>query len=230
MPIIISLVSGAIGAATALYYCFNDPTDSDEVLDAVQNATSNPDCLAEECIDFNHDVQRLHVSARNMARTVVDNDIVESGPPPESTDIVPYQQRQSLATKVFVVKQDVIEVEKHRRLNRRRRGEYIGSVVSDIKNRLGCPTDNAANRLAVRRMANNIMNKHGVRPTHIRSTIEVVISGVFIPDNEDILAAAIDNSLIAATQKRRLRSAGPQSWTDRIRGMFGGVDTNQYRP
>lgn len=116
---------------------------------------------------------------------------------------------------VFRVCQDVVEVEKHRRLPHQKRGDYAACVVSEIKNRLGCPAPNAANLLAVRRMANNIMGKHGVRPTHIRSVLETVVAGVFVPDDEDLRGAKMLQSVGMAQLRNEVADAGPRSaWWD----------------
>lgn len=115
---------------------------------------------------------------------------------------------------VYTCCQDVIEVKSHRRLPHAQRGNYVASVVSEIKNKLGCPAANAANLLAVRRMANNIMRNHGVRPTHIRSVIEVIIAGVFVPDEMDLSAAKMLQSVGVKELREELSDAGPKSvWT-----------------
>jgi len=114
-------------------------------------------------------------------------------------------------TQNFVVCQDVVEVKAHRRIPVHRRAGYVGAVVAEIKNRFGLPKDTEANRVAVRRMAKNIMEKHGVRPTHIRSVIEVVIAGVFVPDEHDIQGAAIMKSNLRSQYVREMNSAGGKS-------------------
>jgi len=120
------------------------------------------------------------------------------------------------ATKVFVKCQDVVEVKQHRRIHRAHRGDYIATVVGEIKNRLGVPKQTEANRLAVRRMANNIMTRHGVRPSHVRATIEVVIAGVFVPDENDLASAKILQSREVASLTREVLNAGPKSVWSRL--------------
>lgn len=116
---------------------------------------------------------------------------------------------------VYRVCQDVIEVPRHRRLPHPHRGVYTASVVSEIKNRLGCPAPNAANLLAVRRMANNIMAKHGIRPSHTRACIEQIIAGVFVPDEADQSAAEMLASVSMKSLRSDLANAGPRSaWYD----------------
>lgn len=114
---------------------------------------------------------------------------------------------------VYRVCQDVVEVKAHRRLpfHPHARGEYAASVVSEIKNRLGCPAPNAANLLAARRLALNAMCKHGVRPTHQREVIEKIIAGVFIPDENDLVGAKMLASVATANLRAEVSDAGPRS-------------------
>lgn len=116
---------------------------------------------------------------------------------------------------VYRVCQDVIEVKRHRRLPHAKRGEYVACVVSEIKNRLGCPAPNSANQLAVRRMAMNTMNNHGLRPSHCRVAIELVVAGVFVPDEADLQAAKILASVGVSELRAEVADAGPRSaWYD----------------
>lgn len=111
--------------------------------------------------------------------------------------------------------QDVVEVVNHRRLPHHKQGCYAASVVSEIKNRLGCPKITEANRLAVRRMAHNIMAKHGLRPSTIRKVIERVIAGVFVPDEEDLLAAKMMASVGVKEMRHEMNDAAPKTiWSE----------------
>lgn len=112
---------------------------------------------------------------------------------------------------VYRVCQDVIEVAHHRRLPHPKRGDYIACVVSTIKNRMGCPAPNAANKLAVRRMALNICGKHGVRPSHTRVVIEMIVAGVFVPDDADLRAAKVLASVGVEELRSEVANAGPTS-------------------
>jgi len=116
----------------------------------------------------------------------------------------------------------VIEVKNHRRVPRRHGGDYASAVISEIKNRLGVPKETEANKLAVRRMAHNIMTRHGVRPTHIRMFIEVVVAGVFVPDIQDQRAAEILASRRLSELRAKMREAGPHSVWERMWGRFTG--------
>lgn len=125
-------------------------------------------------------------------------------------------------TSVYRACQNVIEVKRHRRLPHPHRGDYIACVVSDIKNRLGCPPANAANKLAVRRMANNIMTQHTVRPSHMRVVIEQIVAGVFVPDEADLLASRILESRAVAGLREEMANAAPrniwQQWFSPLSG------------
>jgi len=129
-------------------------------------------------------------------------------------------EEEPKASKVFVNCQNVREEICNRRISRHRRGEYISGVSGTIKNKLGVPKDNAANRLCVRRMAVQLMDGHGVRPSHQRQVLEVIISMVFIPDEMDILGAQIAASNEARTHLRHHRNAGPRNVYQRFWDKF----------
>jgi len=132
---------------------------------------------------------------------------------------------------VYRACQDVVEVKNHRRINARNRGNYVAAVVSEIKNRLGpvCPT--AANKLVVRRMANNIMQRHGVRPTHIREIIERVTAGVFVMDSEDLLGARMLASNVTGDLRAEVDDAGPRTaWGEVWASARRSFGINRRRP
>jgi hypothetical protein len=110
---------------------------------------------------------------------------------------------------VYRLAQDVVEVKKHRRI--RKPNRYAAAVVAEIKNRLGCPAKTQANILAVRRMAVNIMERHGVRPTHVRQTVELVVAGVFVPDKHDLRGAKILQSVSVEALREEIEDARPVS-------------------
>ena len=112
---------------------------------------------------------------------------------------------------VYTICQDVVEVKNHRRVSKHSKRSYESCVVSEIKNKMGLPKPTEANRLVVRRMAHNIMTKHGVRPTHIRLSIERVIAGVFVPDAEDLVAAEMLASNRMADLRQQVENAGPKT-------------------
>ncbi len=124
-------------------------------------------------------------------------------------------------TSVYRVCQDVVEVKAHRRIATQDRGQYAATVVSEIKNRLGCPQPNEANRLAARRMAGNIMTRHGVRPAHQRYVIERIVAGVFVPDEADLDAARMLSSRTMRELREELGDAGPpNAWSELFNKIF----------
>lgn len=114
-------------------------------------------------------------------------------------------------SQVFTVCQDVIEVKNHRRVATNGRNYYEAAVVAEIKNKMSLAKPTAANKLAVRRMADNIMRKHGLRPSHVREHIEFIIAGVFIPDKYDIKAAQMLASNDVADRWDEIANAGPRN-------------------
>lgn len=65
-----------------------------------------------------------------------------------------------------------------------------------------------------------IISKHGLRPTDIRMVIEVIVAGVFIPDDMDQLAAEMHASNTAKNLLYQQRNAGPKSVWSRFGDMF----------
>jgi len=141
--------------------------------------------------------------------------------PPDCEAAVPDEERaDDRPSKVFVNCHNVREEVNHNRISHHRRGEYIASVVDEIKNKLGLPKDNAANRLCVRRMAMQAMNGHYVRPTHQRLVIETIVSMVFVPDDMDILGAKISASNTVRNHHYQHQNAGPRNVWQRIGSVF----------
>jgi len=112
-----------------------------------------------------------------------------------------------------------IVLKKHRRVSDKER--YAITVVAEIKCKLGLPNDTPANRLVIRRMANNIMENHKVRPTHIKRVISMIVELVLLPDVDDCKAIEIKLSC-SAKECRRLTS----TW-HRVSRWFG---LNPTRP
>jgi hypothetical protein len=124
------------------------------------------------------------------------------------------------ASLVFTTCQDVVEVKNHRRVATKGRGFYQAAVVGEIKNKLGLPKLTEANKLVVRRMAHNIMTRHGVRPTHIRMSIEKIVAGVFIPDQYDVESAEMLASDAVRDLRERVNNAGPRNGWSEVVDMF----------
>jgi hypothetical protein len=149
----------------------------------------------------------------------------EAKPEPDSKE----EKAKVGPTSVYRVCQDVIEVKKHRRLPHSKTGDYIAVCVSDIKNRLGCPAPTAANMMAVRRMAKNMMDNHGLRPTHVRDVIETVIAGVFVPDSQDLLQARVLQSVTLSELKYETENARPENAWRELFGKYRRWSTRSAR-
>lgn len=123
-------------------------------------------------------------------------------------------------TLVYTICHDVIEVKNSRRVATNGRHFYNAAVVAEIKNKLGLPKCTEANKLVVRRMARNIMEKHGVRPTHIRQSIEKVVAGVFVPDQYDIEASAMLSSNAVTDLRSQVNDSGPKNGWSTVKDFF----------
>lgn len=115
-----------------------------------------------------------------------------------------------------------LEIKDHRRL--RHPGRYMRCIVAVVKNRFGCPIDNAANRLAVRRCALEHMVRHGLRPTHINQVIDRVVEHVFIPNDSEVYASRLQQSRAARQRYRAARRGRIRLWLNGVwRWLFPSV-------
>lgn len=73
---------------------------------------------------------------------------------------------------------------------RRGRRQYMMEVVSNVKIVLGTPSRNAANIIVARRMARQLMESHGLRPTHIALILPMVVEAVFVESQHEHAARA----------------------------------------
>lgn len=94
-----------------------------------------------------------------------------------------------------------VEVASHRRVRAGRGLKYMNCVLAECKSKFGTPAQNEANRKAIQRYAQNIMNKHGLRPSHIRQYLPMVVSMTFVPTQEEMDALAMLNSAAAVSRK-----------------------------
>jgi hypothetical protein len=85
----------------------------------------------------------------------------------------------------------------------------------------GTPKYTEANVLVVRRKVSDIMEEHGVRPTHRAALMPLAVALVFTPMREEVLAAQFMASYAAA---RRREEAGVWS------REHGGWDVEGPKP
>lgn len=102
------------------------------------------------------------------------------------------------------------------RCQRARRG-YAGRVARQVKadRGFGTPKYTEANMLVVRRKVADIMEEHGVRPTHIAALMPLAVALVFTPMKEEVLAQQFMASAAAA---QRREEAG--TWSRRHFGWL----------
>jgi hypothetical protein len=98
------------------------------------------------------------------------------------------------------------------------RGEYTRSVVQECKNRFGRPERTAANVLAVRRYALDIMTQHGLRHTHISQQLPMTVELVFVRSAAEDEAEYLTETLRYADAHR-----GGFNWFRRTYHFFVGV-------
>jgi len=69
---------------------------------------------------------------------------------------------------------------------------FMRACIMETKARFGTPERNAANRLAVRKHLLDIMNRHGVRPTHVQRYIGICVVMVFADNEADLVAEDLE--------------------------------------
>jgi len=98
------------------------------------------------------------------------------------------------------------------------RGNYTRTVVHECKNRFGRPERTAANVLAVRRYALDIMTRHGLRPTHVQQQLPMVVELVFVRSAAEAEAEHLTEALRYADAHRN-----GFNWFRRTYHFFVGV-------
>jgi hypothetical protein len=78
---------------------------------------------------------------------------------------------------------DRLEVKNHKVV--RNKAKYSKAVLAEAKIRFGTPSMNNANVLAVRRYVVDIMEKHGVRPSHIAEMAPLIVGLCFVKSDAE---------------------------------------------
>lgn len=76
--------------------------------------------------------------------------------------------------------------------------------------------------MAVRRMANNIIEQHTLRPAHARAVVEVIIAGVFVPDEFDLRGAQMFASAGMTALREEVSDAAPRTFWQEVFNPFTG--------
>lgn len=140
----------------------------------------------------------------NIATEFVGNgDLVEMGP-------VGQNPGGSVQGAVAEYDMELVSVKQHRRIHKRHAMPYAATVLAEVRTRFGVPSRTAANELAVRRHAKDIMTKHGLRPTHMARLLPYICRVAFIPTDDDIHAATWGNSEAAKARERVFNSLAPR--------------------
>lgn len=102
---------------------------------------------------------------------------------------------------VAVLDKSSVEVKLHRRVRVGRSMKYMNCVIAECKAKFGVPTRDLSNLKAVNRYAVSIMQSHGLRPSHIRECVAMVVNMVFVPTRAELAGLALLNSSASNTQK-----------------------------
>lgn len=107
----------------------------------------------------------------------------------------------------YVLETSPVMVKHHRRVHKHNRIPYMTSIVAEVKMRFGTPQKTLSNEKAVHRYASELMRKHGLRPTHARQMLPLVVAASFIPDKWEVKASQLSSCDLA---RERLEVAPPQ--------------------
>jgi len=106
--------------------------------------------------------------------------------------------------KPFVKKVEPVEVVQHRRVRKHKKDPFVAALVSEIKCKLGIPERTPANIRTVRHMAQTRCREMNLRALDSRRAIELTITLVFVPDEMDVDAAKVANSVAVRKQHASL--------------------------
>jgi len=145
-----------------------------------------------------------------------DNALVEHDPRRVEDDpvgaVIVGQRMPNMIAFNMEVDNTPIQERRHRRLPHRRGAmRYARDIVAEIKCRLGTPKPTPANRMVVQRLARNLCETHGLRPTHAAKVIPMVVSAVFVPNDYEIEASEVFNCM-----ESRVRRGSHVSLTTRV--------------
>jgi len=94
-----------------------------------------------------------------------------------------------------------VEVTQHRRVRKGKQMQYMNCIMAEIKGKFGTPSHNEANRKAVQRFANSVMVRHGLRPTHIRQYLPMLVDLSFVPSEREVESMRILGSGASASTR-----------------------------
>jgi len=99
---------------------------------------------------------------------------------------------------------------------RRRRIHVVITLAQEAKNRFSLTERSEAMRLTVRKFIFDRMTEHGMRPSHIRESLDLAVELAFTPDKYDIEATQFSMLSEVAEQRRLITSnhISPRGWRD----------------
>lgn len=117
------------------------------------------------------------------------------------------------------------QIRRHRRLPHKGRGNYINSLICEIKNKVGVLSDRESNRMVVRRLAKGLMDTHGLRPTHQAQIMPMIVELCLIPNKDECNARQFGLRDFAMNRKA-FRSGGWKAWLNPFDLFWSNGSTN----
>jgi len=114
-----------------------------------------------------------------------------------------------------------LTVDGHRVVEAAHSDTYARKVLDECKAKFGTPKPTEANHKAVWKFAVQIMQKHGLRPTHIARTVPYVAALVFEPSMEERAAGIVKGAwreLVADRYEQHLTRLG--RWGSKLQRAF----------
>jgi len=177
----------------------------EEAVAYAQERLRPSDALAEECVSdpvlahyHNQHMMGLEVKEIPTTIVVVDSKEVPTDelrgihlPSVAKCDITTEEEKRNVRSVVaphVTLQSGTSVVQNTRQVDAKKSGAYIQSVVAEVKNRFGSPERTPANVLSVRRFANDVMQRHGLRPTHVAQNLPMVVALTFMKSDTELEA------------------------------------------
>jgi len=102
---------------------------------------------------------------------------------------------------VAILDKTKVEIKQHRRVKAGRNMRYMNCVIAECKAKFGVPVRDMSNLKAVNRYAVSLMQSHGLRPSHIRDHVGMIVNMVFVPTKSELEGLAMLNSSASNSKK-----------------------------
>jgi hypothetical protein len=107
---------------------------------------------------------------------------------------------------------DVPPMNEYTEYTRVRRDNMAVTCAQMAKNKFPITQRTEANRLVVRRYIGGLLEEHGLRPQHIRATLDISVSLAFTPDKADLAVIVFESSQAYISRQEAYRRPHTTGW------------------